>query len=361
MQPLLALGRGTRLASWGILAMLVGCGSAPVVTPPADSPSAQLAKLVAEYAARSRATSVRLPDVSEITVRRQADSALAWLRRLDAIPDAGLSHEDALTRDLLRWQARRTVLDTLLHWYQFSVLPELSPYRALPGLLADQAVATATERKAYLAVLTSVAPALAAVRTMLATQTSRGIVLSRERVDDVIAFYRGAAERAGADAIGPARTRLERVAMDDRRTFEREVARVAETDVVPALLGMAAYVDTAVRRTAASGVGLWQYPGGEEAYRAMVKRETTLEVTPEEIHALGLAAMDTLEQRMKAVRDSLGFRGTKAEFHEQLRRDPRFYVSEPDSVGGRLMDYARRIEPVLDQVFASSIRRSSRR
>lgn len=352
MLPSLALRCGTRLAWLGILAVLVGCGSAPVVTPSAESPSSRLARLVAEYAGRSGDTDARVPDVSDAAVRQRADSALVWLGRVDAIPDAGLSHEERLTRDLLSWEARRTVEDTGLHWYRFSVLPELSPFRAVPGLLAGQALATPADRKAYLALLSSVGPALAAVREMLAAQAARGIVLSRERVDDVIAYYRGAAVRAGADALAPARARLQRVSADDRRSFEREVAQVVETVVVPTLRATADYVDTEVRRAAASGVGLWQYPGGEAAYRAMVKRETTLDVTPETVHALGLAAMDTLEARMKAVRDSLGFQGTKAEFHEQLRRDPRFYVSVPDSVGGRLMDYARRIEPVLDQVFA---------
>jgi uncharacterized protein (DUF885 family) len=55
---------------------------------------------------------------------------------------------------------------------------------------------------------------------------------------------------------------------------------------------------------------------------------------------------------MQAVRDSLGFRGTKEAFHEQLRRDRRFYVDTPEQVGQRLMAYADRIEPVMGRAFA---------
>ena len=345
------ISRG-RLWLWLLLGGAVACRSATAGAPAPDSPSGRLAAIIADLAGRGPAVEARLPDVSDARVRRDADSARAQLGRLDAIPDASLSHEEGITRDLLRWQALGAIADTLVHWYMFSVLPELTPMRALPTVLASQAVATPADREAYLAVLRSAAPALAAVRAKSVAQRARGIVLSRERVDDVVAFYRDAASRAPDAAIAPARGRLQQLTADEREAFERDVARVVEQELQPALRDLAEYVEADVRRTAAAGVGLWQYPGGKDAYRVMVKRETTLDITPEAIHALALAAMDTLEARMKAVRDSLGFRGTKAEFHEQLRRDPRFYVSTPDSVGRRLMSYAERIEPVLGRAFS---------
>jgi uncharacterized protein (DUF885 family) len=281
-----------------------------------------------------------------------ADSARIWMARLDSIPETGLSHDEALTRELLRWEVSKSVLDTTLYWYSFEALPALSPMRAISPLLAAQEIVLPAGRDAYLEMLAKTGAAFDAVRDKMTAQASRGITISAETIDAVVAYLRGLIGPAARDALLPGPTRLAGLAEADRTSFSSRATEVVAGRIAPAVNRLADYVDQTARRGAAPGVGLWQYPGGKEAYRLLVKRETTLEITPEEIHRLALVAMDTLNARMKAVRDSLGFRGTKGEFHDQLRRDRRFYVSTPDSVGQRLMAYAGRIEPLMSRAFA---------
>jgi uncharacterized protein (DUF885 family) len=78
---------------------------------------------------------------------------------------------------------------------------------------------------------------------------------------------------------------------------------------------------------------------------------TTLDLAPGEIHATGLAAVDSLNAEMAKVRDALGFVGTNAEFHAQLRRDPRFFAATPEEFGRRLMIHDARIRPHVASVF----------
>lgn len=344
--------RASRWLSSAAVFAIVACHQASVRTPGPDSPSARLAGLVAEYSARARTASRRVPDWSYQRVRQDADSARVWLARLEAIPEAGLSHDDLLTRELLRWEAGKAIEDTLLYWYSFQALSALSPMRAITPLLAAKPLGTPAERDDYLAALAKSAEGFLAVRTKMEAQAARGITISAETIDDVVSYLRSLVRPGREGAFMPPANRLAAVSASERSAFEARVAAEVETKINPAVTALADYVDRTARRNAASGVGPWQYPGGQEAYRLMVKRETTLDISPEEIHRLALAAMDTLELRMKAVRDSLGFRGTKAEFHEQLRRDHRFYVSTPDSVGRRLMEYAARIEPAMSRVFS---------
>jgi uncharacterized protein (DUF885 family) len=54
---------------------------------------------------------------------------------------------------------------------------------------------------------------------------------------------------------------------------------------------------------------------------------------------------------MEVVRDSLGFTGSKAEFHERLRSDPRFYARSADEFGQRLMEQDARIRPHIEKAF----------
>jgi uncharacterized protein (DUF885 family) len=81
---------------------------------------------------------------------------------------------------------------------------------------------------------------------------------------------------------------------------------------------------------------------------------TTLDVTPEEVHRLGLEAVADTEAQMADLRRTIGFTGTKAEFHAQLRSDPRFFVKTPDEFGAALMTHIRRIEPRVNDFFTRS-------
>ncbi|MCC7134755.1 MAG: DUF885 family protein [Gemmatimonadales bacterium] len=308
-----------------------------------------LDSLVDAYAAKLAADEAALPDLSFGRVEREARAARALLARLETLPDAELDHQQRITRELLAWEAWRAAQDTTLSWYTFPVLPAISPFRLLGPRIAAHPLRTEPDRARYLELLERSAVLLDQKREKMRLQGARGIVLAREQVDNVLPYLRSLGSAA---TYLPSAARLEAVPIAERAGFLDRVRTLIASRIEPAGRALVEYVDRDVRRAAPDAVGLWQYPGGKEAYRILVRRETTLETSPEEIHDLALRQMDELERRMRAVRDSLGFKGTKADFHERLRKDPQFYVSEPDSVGARFMTYAARLEPVLDRAFA---------
>ncbi len=99
-------------------------------------------------------------------------------------------------------------------------------------------------------------------------------------------------------------------------------------------------------------VGLAMYPGGLDYYRWLVRWHTTLDVTPAEVHRIGLAEVARIDSEMAAIRTQLGFTGTKREFHEMLAKDPRFFAKTPEEFGAKLMSYATRLDPLLDRAFS---------
>ena len=83
---------------------------------------------------------------------------------------------------------------------------------------------------------------------------------------------------------------------------------------------------------APEAVGIGQYPGGKDVYRALVRENTTLPLTPEELQQRGLAAVADVEARMKAIREKLGFTGTSREFYDRISKDPRFLAKTPADI-----------------------------
>ncbi len=338
---------------WATIGALlaIGCGPGrPPEAAPAPRPASVVAAIAERYLAEQRAAQAAMPDYSLARLRRVADTASNWLAVLGRLDDAGLTAEDRISRDVLRWEAEKLVQDTILYWYQFDALPAISPLRTIATRLAAQPLTAPADRERYLELLDAAARGLGGLEAKMRAQAERGIVAPAVEIDRIIRFLRShvgvglKSPFAGADRIGA-------LPPDEGAAFQARVAASIERGINPAINSLIGYLDTTWRAKAPEAVGMGQYPGGLEAYRRLVRRETTLDISPEAIHALALAAMDTLERRMQAVRDSLGFRGTKEEFHAQLRKDPRFFAKTPAEVGQRLMAYAERLEPVMHRAF----------
>jgi uncharacterized protein (DUF885 family) len=75
-------------------------------------------------------------------------------------------------------------------------------------------------------------------------------------------------------------------------------------------------------------------PDGAAFYRAQIRRFVTLDLTPGEIHARGLAEVARIRGEMEAILEELAWEGTMAEFFTFLRTDPQFYAKTPDELMG---------------------------
>ncbi len=121
----------------------------------------------------------------------------------------------------------------------------------------------------------------------------------------------------------------------------------------PALKRMHAYVVNEYLPSARDTIALTELPDGEAWYAFNVRVETTTDMTPADIHALGLSEVKRIRAEMDKVIESTGFDGTFQEFCEFLRTDPRFYFKDKESLLVAYRDVAKRIDPELPKLFAT--------
>jgi len=98
-------------------------------------------------------------------------------------------------------------------------------------------------------------------------------------------------------------------------------------------------------------VGAWQMPMGQEMYAARARRFTTTNLTPQQIHELGLSEVARIRGEMQAVMDQVGFKGTRQEFFTYLRTDPKFYYKTGDELLEAYRALAKQIDPKLVKEF----------
>ena len=98
-------------------------------------------------------------------------------------------------------------------------------------------------------------------------------------------------------------------------------------------------------------VGVWQYPNGDAYYAFTARKFTTTNLTPEQIHNIGLAEVKRIRAEMEAVKATAGFQGSMAEFFKFLRTDPQFFYKTGDELLTASRAMAKRIDPNLVKVF----------
>ena len=98
-------------------------------------------------------------------------------------------------------------------------------------------------------------------------------------------------------------------------------------------------------------VGAWQLPQGDELYAYFVRRYTTTNQTPREVHEKGLAEVKRIHAEMQKVMEQVGFKGSFPEFFTFLRTDPRFYYKTPEELFAAYQAIAKTIDPNLVKVF----------
>ena len=98
-------------------------------------------------------------------------------------------------------------------------------------------------------------------------------------------------------------------------------------------------------------------PDGEAFYQAQIEKHTTLTLTPQQIHDIGLKEVARIEAEMRATKDKAGFKGTMAEFFTFLRTDPQFYAKTPRELLSYSAYVAKKADDKLAETFGFLPRR----
>jgi uncharacterized protein (DUF885 family) len=84
-------------------------------------------------------------------------------------------------------------------------------------------------------------------------------------------------------------------------------------------------------KTANSTDGVWRLPNGDAYYADMVKFSTTTDLTPDQVHKIGLSEMDRIHGEMNAIKDKVGFKGSLQDFFAYIKTDPKFHYSNDEA------------------------------
>jgi uncharacterized protein (DUF885 family) len=300
----------------------------------------------------------RWPDLSEAGRDAEQAATSANLDRLDReFPAALMGAEARLTRRIFEYRERTKQSLDPFRDYEYPLTHMHGAHSHMPIILMmGHQIRDPSDAAAYLARLGGLGTALDQALDSVRLRARRGFVLPRLTFPKIIAAAGQMIEGAPFDN-GPASplladfsAKLARLDLPEaeRGKLQMAAASALETSVGPAYRRFIAGI-AALAETVQTDHGLCHFAGGTDAYRAMLRRETTLDLTAEEIGRIGHAELERIHDEMRAIMHRVGHRGTLLEFFAWLRSAPQFKLSN-DAAGQR--DYVRRTEAIVARMQA---------
>ena len=179
-----------------------------------------------------------LPDLSFEHAAAEAAWAQDALGRLASVDLDVLDPSRRLTARLLDHQLRLLVDALPSFWHRFQVTPYTWSFSGVQQAFAGHPLATADDRRRFLALLDQLPRVAAQLRGNLGEQRRRGILLPQPAIDLVAGLFGALAAHPAASPFRPAAARLEPLAAGEAAAFLAEVDRRLEADVSPAFAGL---------------------------------------------------------------------------------------------------------------------------
>ena len=330
------------------------------VTAQAPTDAARLNGLVDEAMARSAAaggglargfTSARISGLSLDAAHDQSAWATSMLKRLADVHPLELTHDQWITYSDLQFELTLGAAAERFFWFGIPITPYSSPLRVLTTPFETFTFKTPADTETYLDALNQVPIVLAAYEAKLRSQMARGIVLPVDEIKLVVPFVRTLVTEPPHSAFSVSASRVGSLPADAAAAFQHSVDDTIRQAVNPSIQHLVALIDGPYRARAPSGIGVGQYPGGDDYYRFLIHQHTDLDLTPEQIQQIGMSEVARLEGELDKVRVAVGFQGSFAEFRTYLKTDRRFFPKSADDIGQTMMDAIHRIEPKINDFF----------
>jgi len=265
---------------------------------------------------------------------RQAAEAAAFLKRLEAIPAESLAPADQSNRAILKRSLEAQVAGNRFGQRQM-LYSTLGSYHAnLATMAENQPFRTRADYTNYLERLAKVPERMQSYGEISRKAASEGFVqpcVTLGGFGETITRF-AAADPAQSTFYAPfAGARPEGVSAAEWAQLQQRARDLISSRINPSYSAFAALYDRELKGKCRQSVGVSAMPQGAEYYRWLVGQYTTTDLTPDQIHQLGLKEVARIRAEMEAVARKAGFASREAMIAD-MRSNPKFFTRTPEEL-----------------------------
>lgn len=156
---------------------------------------------------------------------------------------------------------------------------------------------------------------------------------------------------AGSMFYQPFREFPDSIASDLQQRYRDRAGEIILNKINPAYQHLLVFLKQEYWPACYDQVGFWQTPNGKDYYAFEARRFTTTDLTPDEIHEIGLQEVARIRNEMDQIVKSVEWKGSFRGFLDHLRTAPKFFYDDPQELLSAYRALCKRIDPQLVKLF----------
>ncbi|WP_345782233.1 DUF885 family protein [Thermomonas sp.] len=277
------------------------------------------------------------------------------LKKLDGINALSLSPTNQVNFAVYHPQIEHMAAEIRFHDYEMPFNSDSSFWSDL-GFMARSPMRDAAAYRAYAARLRDVPRYFGQQIVNMRAGLARGFSVPRAVLDGRDVSIAGVAQLKDPEAssfFDPYRKMPTSIPVAEQTALRAEGRAAIADALMPAFANLLTFFRNEYVPHARTTLAAEAMPNGPVWYREQIRKYTTLDLSPDEIHAIGLTEVASIRADMDAIIKQVGFKGSFGEFLTFLRIDPQFYAKTPQELLDRAAWISKRVDGEVGKLIGT--------
>jgi len=289
-----------------------------------------------------------LDDYSLAASRKQNAVDHAYRAKLEAISTDGFPEQDRLSHDLLIHILDNRIADYALKTYEMPISQMQGIHNSLADLPNSVPLDTVQHYEDYIARLHQIPRAFEQTIEVLRQGERDRLMPVRILLDQVPAQCEGTI--AENPFLAPTKKFPASIVAEDQKRLKEEIVQVVNSEVLPAYRRFADFIAKDYALGGRSAIGLNSLPDGALRYQQAIREQTSTDMSPAEIHALGVREIERIRGLLTNLAIKAGYKDLDS-YRAALNTDPRYVPKSPDQIVEDFRRYVGQMQPRLPELF----------
>src|SRR6266513_5644102 len=290
----------------------------------------------------------QLGQYSLAEIARQHAEADDFLARLKAIPTDGMSDKDLLSHRILEKRLEREDVNYALKNYEMPVNQQKGVHTRLADLPNAVPFDSVPHYRDYISRLQQIPRVLEQTTEVMRQGEKDGLMPPKLVLEKLPGQCDGII--AANPFLEPTRKFPAEFSEDDKKRLTEEMTKAINDDVFPAYRKFAEFLRTEYDPKGRTDLSIESLPDGKRRYAEAVKFMTTMNITPAEVHEIGLKEVKRITAEMTKLAQAQGYKDL-AEFREAINKDPKWKPQSEQQIVDDFAKYIHQMEPKLPELF----------
>jgi uncharacterized protein (DUF885 family) len=289
-----------------------------------------------------------LDDYSLAASTKQNAADRAYRAKLAAISAEGFPEQDRISHDLLLHVLDNRIADYELKNYEMPISQMQGIHNSLADLPNSVPLDTVQHYEDYIARLHQIPRAFEQTVEVLRQGEKDGLMPVRILLEQIPAQCEGTI--AEDPFLAPTKKFPASISAVDQKRLTAEIVRVTDSEVLPAYRRFAEFIAKDYALHGRSTIGLSSLPDGARRYQQAIREQTTTDMSPAEIHALGLREVERINGLLTNLAIKAGYKDLSS-FRAAINSDPKYVPKSADQIVEDFRRYVGQMQPHLPELF----------